>query len=53
MADVWSFGITCAEILSGEMPFSDEPKMTLHKDIQGRSKAYSTQALSSVRNVLH
>jgi serine/threonine protein kinase len=25
MADVWSFGMTCAEILSGKKPYADEP----------------------------
>lgn len=33
MVDVWSFGITCAEILSGERPFYDEPRMTFQTRI--------------------
>lgn len=32
-ADVWSFGMTCSEILTGEVPFADEPRKDLHKRI--------------------
>jgi serine/threonine protein kinase len=33
-ADVWSFGMTCSEILTGEMPFADDAcRSTLHKRI--------------------
>ncbi|KAG0622178.1 hypothetical protein M758_3G077500 [Ceratodon purpureus] len=33
-ADVWSFGMTCSEILTGEVPFADDTaRSTLHKRI--------------------
>jgi serine/threonine protein kinase len=33
-ADVWSFGMTCSEILTGKMPFADDAyRSTLHKRI--------------------
>ncbi|KAG0627939.1 hypothetical protein M758_2G239800 [Ceratodon purpureus] len=33
MADVWSFGVTCAEILSGKEPYLNEPRNTLQSKI--------------------
>jgi hypothetical protein len=33
-ADVWSFAMVCSEILTGEVPFHDKPKVTLHDDIK-------------------
>jgi serine/threonine protein kinase len=32
-ADVWSFGMTCSEILTGEVPFAAESRPTLHRRI--------------------
>ncbi|KAG0622170.1 hypothetical protein M758_3G076800 [Ceratodon purpureus] len=32
-ADVWSFGMTCSEILTGEVPFAAESRPTLHTRI--------------------
>ncbi|KAG0622173.1 hypothetical protein M758_3G077100 [Ceratodon purpureus] len=32
-ADVWSFGMTCSEILTGEVPFDAESRPTLHTRI--------------------
>jgi hypothetical protein len=33
-ADVWSFAMVCSEILTGEMPFHDISRVTLHDDIK-------------------
>lgn len=33
MADVWSFGVMCSEILSGKAPFEKKPAPTLHARI--------------------
>jgi tRNA A-37 threonylcarbamoyl transferase component Bud32 len=33
-ADVWSFAMVCSEILTGEVPFNNIPRATLHDEIK-------------------